>query len=56
MKFTSTILAVAVSVLPQSSYAQLNSGGLYANFGVDTDTRSNYVKYGLVTGAVASDD
>lgn len=56
MKFTSTILAIAVSALPQASYAQLNSGGLYANFGVDADTCSNYMKYGLVTGAVASDD
>jgi hypothetical protein len=56
MKLTSTLLTVAVSLLSQAGYAQLNNGGLYANFGVDADTRSNYMKYGLVTGAVASDD
>jgi hypothetical protein len=56
MKFTSTILSLTVSLLSQASYAQLSNGGLYANFGVDADTRSNYMKYGLVTGAVASDD
>ena len=56
MKFTSTILTLTVSLLTQASNAQLNNGGLYANFGVDADTRGNYMKYGLVTGAVASDD
>jgi hypothetical protein len=56
MKLTSTLLAVAASFLSQTGYAQLTNGGLYANFGVDADTRSNYMKYGLVTGAVASDD
>ncbi|HEV3323975.1 MAG TPA: hypothetical protein VG052_00170 [Puia sp.] len=56
MKFTSTILTLTVSLLSQAGYAQLSNGGLYANFGVDADTRSNYMKYGLVTGTVASDD
>ncbi|HXB92094.1 MAG TPA: hypothetical protein VNU72_07390, partial [Puia sp.] len=56
MKFTSTILLIAVTLLSQATYAQLNNGGLYANFGVDADTRSNYMKYGLLTGAVAGDD
>ena len=56
MKFTSTILTLTVSLLSQAGYAQLNNGGLYAHFGVDADTRGNYMKYGLVTGAVASDD
>jgi hypothetical protein len=56
MKCTSTVAFLAVLLLPLTSFAQLNNGGLYANFGVDADTRSNYLKYGLVTGAVASDD
>lgn len=56
MKLTSAILTVVVSLLSQASHAQLNNGGLYTNFGVDADTRSNYMKYGLVTGAIASDD
>jgi len=41
---------------PFGAIGQLNNGGKYANFGVDADTRTNYMKYGLVTGAVASDD
>jgi hypothetical protein len=43
-------------LLPVSALAQLNNGGLYSLFGVDADTRSNYMKYGLVTGNVSSDD
>ncbi len=56
MKTTSTILALALSLPSVTGYAQLNNGGLYANFGVDADTRNNYMKYGPVTGPVASDD
>ncbi|GGB21178.1 hypothetical protein GCM10011511_51170 [Puia dinghuensis] len=39
-----------------ASQAQLNNGGLYAGFGVDGDIRANWLKYGLVTGNVISDD
>jgi hypothetical protein len=43
-------------LLPLTSLAQLNNGGLYAGFGVDADTRTNNLKYGIVTGDIASDD
>jgi hypothetical protein len=56
MKFICTILFVVISLSPLASLSQLNNGGLYANFGVDADTRGNYMKYGLLTGLVASDD
>lgn len=56
MKLTSTTLVAVVSLFSQTSLAQLSNGGLYANFGVDADTRNNYMKYGLTTGAVVSDD
>lgn len=39
-----------------STYAQLNNGGLNANFGVDADTRAGYLKYGPTTGTISSDD
>jgi hypothetical protein len=50
------ILLLFAGLLPLVSRAQLNNGGLYAGFGVDADTRANYMKYGVVTGAIASDD
>jgi len=56
MKFTITLSLLLAGLFPLSGFAQLNNGGLYANFGVDADTRSNYMKYGQLTGAVASDD
>jgi hypothetical protein len=56
MKFTTNIALLAISLSPLTGFSQLNNGGLYASFGVDADTRSNYMKYGLVTGSVASDD
>ncbi len=56
MKPTITLILFAMSFFPLRGLSQLNNGGLYANFGVDADTRSNYMKYGLLTGAVASDD
>lgn len=56
MKYTVTLFLFVVCVLPLRSFSQLNNGGRYANFGVDADTRSNYMKYGLLTGSVASDD
>src|SRR3984957_6648889 len=56
MKYTIPILLLSAGLLPKSGLCQLSNGGLYANFGVDADTRTNWMKYGLVTGAVASDD
>lgn len=56
MKQIYTLFLFAMSCFPFGAIGQLNNGGKYANFGVDADTRSNYMKYGLVTGAVASDD
>jgi hypothetical protein len=56
MKYVIPILILSAGLLPKSGLCQLNNGGLYANFGVDADTRSNWMKYGLVTGAVSSDD
>jgi hypothetical protein len=56
MKHIFTLLLIALCCIPFFSIAQLNNGGRYANFGIDADTRTNYMKYGIVTGAVASDD
>ena len=56
MKYTSTLLLFAGSLLPLSVFSQLNNGGLNAGFGVDADTRANYMKYGTMTGSVISDD
>jgi hypothetical protein len=39
-----------------SIFAQLTNGDINANFGVDGDTRNNYVKYGPATGLILSDD
>ena len=56
MKILVPSLLSVVGLLPLSGLAQLNNGGLYSLFGVDADTRSNYMKYGLTTGNVSSDD
>jgi len=56
MKPISTLFLSVVCFLPMAGFSQLNNGGLYANFGVDADTRSNYMKYGPIMGTVASDD
>jgi len=56
MKYIVTLFLFAVSLFPLPVFSQLNNGGLNAGFGVDADTRSNYMKYGLTTGPVASDD
>jgi hypothetical protein len=56
MKYLIPILILSAGLLPKSGLCQLNNGGLYARFGVDADTRSNWMKYGLDTGAVSSDD
>ena len=56
MKQAIRFLLIAISLMPLHGYAQLNPGGILANFGVDADTRANWVKYGPVTGAIVSDD
>ncbi|MDO6429866.1 hypothetical protein Q4E93_04690 [Flavitalea sp. BT771] len=56
MKYISTLFLLAMSSLISPAFAQLNNGGLNAGFGVDADTRANYMKYGMTTGAVISDD
>lgn len=56
MKNRVPLSLLLAGLLPISGLAQLNNGGLYSLFGVDADTRSNYMKYGLVTGNVTSDD
>lgn len=56
MKFFSTLPLLIAGLFPLAGFSQLNNGGLYAGFGVDADTRSNYMKYGLTTGSVTSDD
>ena len=49
-------LILAWSMLPRIASAQLTNGSVSAFFGVDGDTRNNYVKYGPATGNIASDD
>jgi hypothetical protein len=56
MKYLIPILILSAGLLPKAGLCQLNNGGLYANFGVDADTRTNWMKYGILTGAVSSDD
>src|SRR6185312_13941482 len=56
MKRTAVILLIVTGFLPTRSSAQLTNGGLYANFGVDADTRTNYLKYGIASGSATSDD
>lgn len=56
MKQTITLFLFVLSCFPFGAIGQLSNGGKYANFGVDADTKSNWMKYGLVTGPVASDD
>jgi len=56
MKHRATLVLLIACLFSLPAFSQLNNGGLYSYFGVDADTRSNYMKYGLQTGAVASDD
>jgi hypothetical protein len=56
MKHSIPVLLVIAAILPVRGYSQLNNGGLYSLFGVDADTRSNYLRFGNVTGAITSDD
>jgi len=45
-----------VVLLPLISNAQLTNGGTNAYFGIDGDTRNNWVKYGTTSGNIGSDD
>src|SRR5882757_10051224 len=56
MKYRATLVLFITGLFSLPAFSQLNNGGLYSYFGVDADTRSNYMKYGLQTGAVAGDD
>src|SRR5882757_6089449 len=56
MKTLALPFLLLAALLPFTGSAQLNNGGLNAFFGVDADTRSNYLKYGPLTGAILSDD
>jgi hypothetical protein len=56
MKLYPRALFLIVGLFPLSALAQLTNGGINAYFGVDGDTHSNYVKYGPLTGLIASDD
>ena len=56
MKHITPILILLAGLLPIAGHCQLNNGGLYAGFGVDADTRTNWMKYGILTGNVVSDD
>src|SRR6516225_2577176 len=50
------VILLIAGLVPLASQAQLTNGGLNAGFGVDADTRANWMKYGFPTGNVASDD
>jgi hypothetical protein len=49
-------LCLVADLISSPICAQLNNGGINAYFGIDADTKSNYVKYGPLTGSIASDD
>jgi hypothetical protein len=55
MKLCVAIFLLA-GLLPLFSRAQLTNGGLYAGFGVDADTKTNFMQFGILTGNIASDD
>src|SRR5690349_15830554 len=50
------VLFISLLVTPSFTFAQLNNGGINAYFGIDGDTRGNFVKYGPLTGLIPSDD
>ena len=56
MKLSTRPLIVFLGLLPLAGHAQLSPGGIFASFGVDADTRANWVKYGPAKGAISSDD
>jgi hypothetical protein len=43
-------------LLHLEGFSQLSTGGFHAGFGVDADSKAGYLKYGPVTGTIASDD
>jgi len=49
-------LFMSVVFFPLVTSAQLTNGGTDAYFGVDGDTRNNYVKYGTTSGLIPTDD
>src|SRR5258708_18038440 len=56
MKLYAISFLLFASLFPLFGVAQLNNGGFNALFGVDADTRTNYLKYGPLTGVIVSDD
>jgi len=56
MKHLFTLLLFIAGFFPLSLFAQLTNGGTDAYFGIDGDTRNNYVKYGNSSGFILSDD
>jgi len=50
------LIIVCLIVIHSGAAAQLNTGGFHALFGVDADTKADYLKYGPTTGAITSDD
>lgn len=54
--FVRVCLLGFISIIYLPSFSQLTNGGFHANFGVDADTKSDYIKYGSVTGNIKSDD
>jgi hypothetical protein len=58
MKTISKTLFLTVTVLMSVSttYSQIDNGGLHAGFGIDGDSKAGYLKFGPLTGSVASDD
>ena len=56
MKYLISTLVCLIALLPSSTFAQLTNGGTDAYFGIDGDTRNNYVKYGNVSGLIPTDD
>ncbi|MDI3319958.1 hypothetical protein [Pinibacter soli] len=53
--FTKLLFLFLLSV-PLVGLSQLSNGGINAYFGIDGDTRGNFVKYGPVQGFISSDD
>jgi hypothetical protein len=56
MKTLVSIFVFLTSLLPFSTFSQLTNGGTNAYFGIDGDTRINFVKYGTVSGLIPTDD
>jgi hypothetical protein len=56
MKTLISTLVCITFLLPLSTFAQLTNGGTNAYFGIDGDTRNNFVKYGNVSGLIPTDD